>query len=91
MRVGWPWRSSDKTEAHWDGNNTLIERRFMTEQSGPATSRQCPECGREPALGADEPLTHVEWCGAEYPIPGRDATPGEESQTDQHAASRKDA
>jgi hypothetical protein len=58
----------------------------MTEHSGHTTGPRCPECGREPDLGVDEPVTHCEWCGAEYPIPGQDAVPAEERQINQHAA-----
>ena len=63
----------------------------MTEQPEPTATARCAQCEREPDPGADEPITHCEWCGAEYPIPGQDAPPGEESQTDQDAAERKDA
>lgn len=50
----------------------------MTEQKGGPTSPPCPECGREPDPGADQPLTHCEWCGAEYPIPGQDDLSGDD-------------
>ena len=37
---------------------------------------RCTECGAAapapgPADAAAEPLTHCEWCGAEYPVPGQ--------------------
>lgn len=63
----------------------------MSEQGEPAPSRTCPECGREPDLGVDEPVTHCEWCGAEYPVPGQDVAPVEERQADPDAAERQDA
>ena len=46
----------------------------MTDSTGQAAER-CGECGAspappEPAEGeAAEPITHCEWCGAEYPTP----------------------
>jgi primosomal protein N' len=63
----------------------------MTDQREPTATARCPQCEREPDLGADEPVTHCEWCGAEYPIPGQDPSPAEETQTDQNAAERTDA
>ena len=37
---------------------------------------RCTECGAKPeapeaaaSAGAAEPITHCEWCGAEYPVP----------------------
>lgn len=32
----------------------------------------CPVCDAEPSAetAGDEPETHCEWCGAEYPLPG---------------------
>jgi hypothetical protein len=62
----------------------------MPEQEGPATTTRCPRCGCERDLGAPEPITHCEWCGAEYPIPGEAFTPGEETQTGQDTAERAD-
>lgn len=34
----------------------------------------CPACGTPPSKAAEaaqtpEPVTHCEWCGAEYPVP----------------------
>lgn len=41
--------------------------------ASPNDDEKCPECGAaRPADQAEvesEPLTHCEWCGAEYPIP----------------------
>jgi hypothetical protein len=44
------------------------------EQATPGVP--CPQCRREGLLGDDQPTTHCEWCGAEYPIPEQDAVPG---------------
>ena len=40
----------------------------------PVTTARCGACGaaqKEPEVpeAASEPLTHCEWCGAEYPVP----------------------
>jgi len=39
----------------------------------PAAPAPCGACGAPPkepeATEAAEPLTHCEWCGAEYPVP----------------------
>lgn len=40
----------------------------------PVTAARCGACGaapKEPEApeAASEPLTHCEWCGAEYPVP----------------------
>lgn len=34
-------------------------------------AERCSECGArpEPPEAAGEPVTHCEWCGAEYPVP----------------------
>jgi hypothetical protein len=34
----------------------------------------CPTCGTPPSKAAEtaEPVTHCEWCGAEYPVPEED-------------------
>jgi hypothetical protein len=41
------------------------------QATGPAA---CPSCGAErpqaPSAPEDTPVTHCEWCGAEYPLPG---------------------
>jgi DNA-directed RNA polymerase subunit RPC12/RpoP len=63
----------------------------MTEQSAHTTGPKCSECGREPDLGVDEPVTHCEWCGAEYPILGQDAAPENAGEADQDATGRKDS
>jgi hypothetical protein len=42
-------------------------------------------------LGVDEPITHCEWCGAEYPIPGQNVAPVEEREADPDTAERQDA
>lgn len=36
----------------------------------PPAGEPCPTCGGAAPAGGDAPLTHCEWCGAEYPIPG---------------------
>jgi hypothetical protein len=46
----------------------------MPETPIPADAPRCTECGAvAPAAGqapeAAEPVTHCEWCGAEYPVP----------------------
>lgn len=46
----------------------------MTETpKAPESAVRCGACGvppREPEVTeASEPLTHCEWCGAEYPVP----------------------
>jgi uncharacterized protein (DUF983 family) len=43
----------------------------MVEQERDPDGR-CPRCGGEQELA--QPVTHCEWCGAEYPVP--DAKPG---------------
>lgn len=40
----------------------------------PVTTPRCGACGAAPkepeaTEAASEPLTHCEWCGAEYPVP----------------------
>ncbi|WP_217915741.1 hypothetical protein [Miltoncostaea marina] len=42
------------------------------------TSATCAACGAvaAPAPEAAEPITHCEWCGAEYPVPA-DAPAGQ--------------
>jgi hypothetical protein len=56
----------------------------MPEKETATTTMRCPSCGETPSgtapAGAqlEEPLTHCEWCGAEYPQPGeRDAPDAE--------------
>ena len=49
----------------------------MPESNVPDTGVQCPKCGVPPSPPAatvveDEPITHCEWCGAEYPEPEHD-------------------
>ncbi len=46
----------------------------MTETPQTADTPRCVQCGAAapaPPTGAepDEPVTHCEWCGAEYPVP----------------------
>ncbi|MDA2986199.1 MAG: hypothetical protein O2789_00530 [Actinomycetota bacterium] len=42
-------------------------------------TKECTSCGKalvvveaEAAEEANEEITHCEWCGAEYPVPGPD-------------------
>lgn len=42
--------------------------------SSTAVPPTCPSCGTPPSKAqetaeASEPVTHCEWCGAEYPVP----------------------
>jgi signal-transduction protein with cAMP-binding, CBS, and nucleotidyltransferase domain len=41
--------------------------------SGSETVPACEKCGETPSAGATatavDPITHCEWCGAEYPVP----------------------
>lgn len=47
----------------------------MSSARPPTQTHRCASCGAERAPGAppggedDEPITHCEWCGAEYPVP----------------------
>jgi hypothetical protein len=46
----------------------------MTHQDPVGETIICPTCDKPPATAGpevvgDEPLTHCEWCGAEYPEP----------------------
>jgi hypothetical protein len=45
----------------------------MSGREGNAALARCPSCGGRPGAspGAqkEEPITHCEWCGAEYPVP----------------------
>ena len=47
----------------------------MTDSTGQPPAVRCGECGAPPSApeGAGdevaEPVTHCEWCGAEYPLP----------------------
>jgi hypothetical protein len=44
------------------------------DEKTPAT---CPSCGSDrPGEPAAEPITHCEWCGAEYPTPEADQEAG---------------
>jgi hypothetical protein len=63
----------------------------MSEKEGPTTTAPCPACGGERVSVNEEPITHCEWCGAEYPVPGQNAVPGKETQTGQDAAGREEA
>ena len=54
------------------------ERRAMMRPDTGLVVRtgRCTECGARPEApeaaspaGAAEPITHCEWCGAEYPVP----------------------
>ena len=53
----------------------------MPESIGPTGTIPCPACGADRPAGAppgaedDEPITHCEWCGAEYPIPEHESVP----------------
>jgi hypothetical protein len=55
----------------------------MSDPRPPSQTHRCPSCGTERAAGDppggedDEPITHCEWCGAEYPVPEHDQAPGE--------------
>ena len=41
--------------------------------SSTAPAPTCPSCGEPPSATGEtptaEPVTHCEWCGAEYPVP----------------------
>jgi hypothetical protein len=43
----------------------------MPETPAPTETPRCTECGAAApaAPPAAEPVTHCEWCGAEYPVP----------------------
>lgn len=47
----------------------------MTDSTGQPPAVRCGACGAAPAAPetaedeAAEPITHCEWCGAEYPTP----------------------
>jgi uncharacterized protein (DUF983 family) len=59
----------------------------MVEQER-APAGRCPECGGEREL--TKPVTHCEWCGAEYPVPGEEpgtATTANDSGSHRHDAS----
>lgn len=48
------------------------------EAQSPAPTPTCAECGgtiAPPPAAEAEPLTHCEWCGAEYPVPRGDEPP----------------
>jgi hypothetical protein len=51
----------------------------MAESSAPHEPEKCEKCGAPPSRSAgtaveDEPITHCEWCGAEYPAPDDDGS-----------------
>jgi hypothetical protein len=63
----------------------------MSEPRASTGTIRCPVCDTPPSrAGADvvhaEPVTHCEWCGAEYPLPessrveGAPAEPAEDEQ-----------
>ena len=48
----------------------------MSDVGQGVQTERCTECGAKPELpeataaaDAVEPITHCEWCGAEYPVP----------------------
>ena len=54
----------------------------MSEPSGTTLESRCDVCGGTPkpdpaAAAAAEPVTHCEWCGAEYPVPVVRSAPDE--------------
>jgi hypothetical protein len=53
----------------------------MPDERGSAPKATCASCGKVPLSPVPEeveaePITHCEWCGAEYPSPEADAAPG---------------
>jgi uncharacterized protein (DUF983 family) len=51
-----------------------------------APAGRCPQCGEEREL--TEPVTHCEWCGAEYPVP--DEKPGPATSVSDPGSRRHD-
>jgi uncharacterized protein (DUF983 family) len=52
----------------------------MSDSTRPAGTVPCPACGESAAdAEASEPVTHCEWCGAEYPVPGEETEAGQEA------------
>ena len=57
----------------------------MSDARRSETQSTCESCGKDPASTTPDadaaPITHCEWCGAEYPTPKEDASPASEPPT----------
>jgi len=51
----------------------------MSQTDKPTEHALCAACGAAPSMDRDddEPTTHCEWCGAEYPLPHHANATGE--------------